>query len=153
MSTLPPIPIVDGEALSAEDQRVIALFDKLEEGQLDFLDQASKRVIELSTGMLAVLFGVIAFGNDFPPPYLVNNLLAKALIFLTLLGYIAALLAGVIAVQPKAYARSHHGLTRLRQELEKMLAYKTRWFRIGTALFFVASLLLMSLLVAIIWPA
>ena len=46
------------------DERLIALFDKLEEQQLDFLDQAGKRVIELSTGMLGLLFAVTAFGKE-----------------------------------------------------------------------------------------
>jgi len=153
MSTVTPIPIVDGKPLDEDDKRLVALFDKLEEGQLDFLDQAGKRVIELSTGMLAVLFGVTAFGNDFPPPYLVGNSPAKWLVLTTLACYIVALLAGVIAVQPKRYTRSHHGLTRLRHELEKMLDYKTRWFRIGVSVFFAGSLALTTLIVMIIWPA
>jgi uncharacterized membrane protein len=153
MSDLPPIPIVDGGELSDADKRLIALFDKLEEGQLDFLDQAGKRVIELSTAMLAVLFGVTAFGKEFPPPYLVDNTPAKSLALATLLFYLLALLAGVLAVQPRTYRRSHAGLDRLHQELVRIVTYKTRWFRVGAWLLFAGSLALAALIALIIWPA
>ena len=153
MSEPSQIPIVEGAPLDDADKRLITLFDKLEEGQLDFLDQAGKRVIELSTAMLAVLFGVTAFGKDFPPPYLAGNSAAKALAVVTLLGYLLALLAGVLAVQPRRYRRSHHGLTLLRQELERMMDTKIRWFRVGVWLLFTGSLALATLIALIILPA
>lgn len=153
MSELPPIPIVDGIGPSEADERLIALFDKLEAGQLEFLDEAAKRVIELSTAMLAVLFGVTAFGKDFPPPYLAGNTAAKWLALLTLILYLSALFAGVRAVQPRTYSRSHAGLDRLRTELEKIVAHKRRWFRIGIWLFFGGSLALAVLIMVVILPA
>lgn len=153
MSDLPPIPIVDGGELSDADKRLIALFDKLEAGQLEFLDQAGKRVIEISTAMLAVLFGVTAFGKDFPPPYLVGNAAAKWLALATLACYLLALLAGVLAVQPRRYERHHAGLDQLRQELAHIVKYKTRWFRVGVWLLFAGSLTLAALVALIIWPA
>ena len=146
MSEPSQIPIVEGAPLDDADKRLITLFDKLEEGQLDFLDQAGKRVIELSTAMLAVLFGVTAFGKDFPPPYLAGNSAAKALAVVTLLGYL-------LALQPRRYRRSHHGLTRLRQELERMMDTKIRWFRVGVWLLFTGSLALATLIALIILPA
>ena len=69
-------------------------------------EQPAQRVIELSTAMLAVLFGV------------------------------TALLAGVVAVQPRPYSRSHAGLDRLRPELEKIVAHKRWWYCAGIWLFF-----------------
>lgn len=153
MSTRPPILIIEGSELDDEDKRLIALFDKLEEGQLEFLDQAAKRVIELSTAMLAVLLAVTAFGKDFPPPYLVGNTWAKGLALATLACYVLALLAGVLAVQPRAYRRSHAGLTRLAKELERMVAYKRLWFRVGVWLIFGGSLALAALIALIILPA
>ena len=153
MSDFSPIPIVDGGELSDADKRLIALFDKLEAGQLEFLDEAGKRVIEISTAMLALLFGVTAFGKDFPPPYLVGNAAAKWLALATLGFYLLALLAGVLAVQPRTYDRSHAGLDRLRDELARIVAYKMRWFRVGVWLFFAGSLTLAALIALIIWPA
>jgi hypothetical protein len=153
MSELPPIPIVDGGELSEAEERLIALFDKLEADQLEFLDAAAKRVIELSTAMLAVLFGVTAFGKDFPPPYLAGNTPAKWLALVTLALYLLALLAGVLAVQPRTYARSHAGVDRLRKELARIVAYKRWWFRASTWLLFGGSLALAALIALVIWPA
>lgn len=153
MSDLPPIPIVNGGELSDADKRLIALFDKLEAGQLEFLDVAGKRVIEISTAMLAVLFGVTAFGKEFPPPYLVGNAVAKWLALATLACYLLALLAGVLAVQPRTYARSHAGLDQLRLELARIVQYKSRWFRVGVWLLFAGSFALAALIALIIWPA
>jgi hypothetical protein len=152
MSELPPIPVIPGGDMSEADARLVALFDKLEAGQLEFLDEAAKRVIELSTAMLAVLFGVTAFGSDFPPPYLASNTLAKWLALLTLGLYLSALFAGVHAVQPRTYARSHAGLDRLRRELEKIVAHKRWWFSAGIWLLFGGSLALVTLVVLVIWP-
>ena len=143
------IPILEGRPLEAEDVRLLALFDRLEEGQLDFLDQAGKRIVELSSAMLGILFAVAAFGKDFPPPYLKGNLLVQALSLLTLLCFVLALLAGVLAVQPRRYDRYRHNLSRLRDVLGQIVAYKTRWFRFGSGLFFAGALAL-AVLVSII---
>lgn len=135
-------PILEGEPLSAEDRRLLALFDKLEEGQLDFLDGAGKRLIELSSAMLAVLFGVTAFGDKFPPPYLAGNPRVQALAVAVLALYLLALLAGALAVAPRTYRRSRYNLSDLRRELDRLVTCKLRWFRVGLALFFAGSLAL-----------
>ena len=153
MNDLPSIPVVSGSTMSEADERLIALFDKLEEGQLEFLDQAARRVIELSTAMLAVLFGVTAFGKDFPPPYLASNVLAKGLALATLGLYLLALFAGVVAVQPRPYSRSHAGLDRLRLTLEKIVTHKRGWYCAGIWLFLGGSLALAALIVVIILAA
>lgn len=152
MTDRPPIPILAGEPLDDSDHRLIALFDKLEADQLTFLDAACKRVIELTTAMLALLFAVIAFGKDFPPSYLVGHPWAKWLMLASLALYLLAMAAGVIALNPQPYRRSRHGLTDMRTELDKMLARKFRWFRIGIRLFFGGSIALAALIVVIIWP-
>lgn len=136
------LPIVEGEPLSAEDRRLLALFDKLEEGQLDFLDGAGKRLIELSSAMLAVLFGVTAFGDKFPPAYLAGNPRVQALAVIVLACYLVTLLAGALAIAPRTYHRSRYNLSDLRRELDRLVAYKLRWFRVGLALFFAGSLAL-----------
>lgn len=144
------LPILEGEPLSAEDRRLLALFDRLEEGQLDFLDGAGKRLIELSSAMLAVLFGVTAFGDKFPPPYLAGHPRVQALAVAVLALYLLALLAGALVVAPRTYRRSRYNLSDLRRELDRLVACKLRWFRVGLGLFFAGSLalaVLVSLLV------
>jgi hypothetical protein len=146
-------PILEGEPLSAEDRRLLALFDKLEEGQLDFLDGAGKRLIELSSAMLAVLFGITASGDKFPPPYLAGSPWARPLAVAVLALYLLALLAGALAVAPRTYRRSTYNLSDLRRELERLVTYKLRWFRVGLAFFFAGSLALAILVAALVLNA
>lgn len=146
-------PIIDGEPPEDKDTRLIALFDELEKGQLTFLDEAAKRILELTTGLLAVLFAVVAFGSDFPPPYLKDNLWTQVPAILTLLLYVSAMLCAVVAVQPRDYRYYQHNLTRLREELKKITDYKSMWFRSATICFFVASLCLTALILAVIFAA
>ena len=147
-----PIPIIEGDDLSAEDKRLLAFFDKLEAEQLTYLDEAGKRVIELSTGMLALLFGVTALGKDFTAPYLTGNQPTKWLAMIALILYLLAMAAGIVAVQPHAYAVSRHGLTDKRRTLDEMLARKSLAFRTGMLLFFVASATLVLLVGFIVAP-
>jgi len=147
------IPILEGEPLSAEDKRLIALFDQLETNQIGFLDEAGKRVIELSTLMLGLLLGIAAFGDKFPPAYLAGNTTTKWLVLVTLALYLLALGAGLMAVQPRGYQRYTHNLARLAKELERIASYKTRWFRTATILFGAASLALAALVALLVWNA
>ncbi|PDV96796.1 hypothetical protein A9Q02_06125 [Candidatus Chloroploca asiatica] len=61
----------------AEQQQLAAFFAEAERKQVDFLDEAGKRIIELTTLLLGVLFTVVAFGDTYPPPYLADNILAN----------------------------------------------------------------------------
>jgi hypothetical protein len=140
-----PIPILEGDRLSAEDKRLLALFDKMESDQIEFLDAAGKRIIELSSAMLGLLFAVTAFGKDFPPPYLANNATAKQLAVATLLLYVLALLAGVFVVQPRRYARHHYNLSAMRTELDRIVRYKSHTFQVAVAIFVIGSVALASL--------
>lgn len=133
------IPMKPSAKLSPEDERLIETFDELRKGQLEFLDQAGKRVIELSTGLLGLLFAVVAFGGDFPPPYLTGNPTVQweAISVLALL--VIALLAGVITVQPRKYNFPKADLGRMRQELETILTFKSRWMKMATWAFFLGT--------------
>ena len=148
-----PPPILDGEPLSDADQRLLALFDELEKNQLTFLDEASKRLIELTTALLGVLFAVTAFGDKFPPPYLLGNRPAQTAAALTLALYLLAMVCGVISLWPRFYARHTHNLTRLRQELRKITGHKSRWYNIGSVLFVLGSACLAGLIATVIFSA
>ncbi len=63
-----PIPV--GQPPSEEDRQLAAFFQQLEHEQLTFLDEAGKRIAELCTALLGVLFAVLALGGTFPPPLL-----------------------------------------------------------------------------------
>jgi hypothetical protein len=148
-----PIPIMEGESLSDEERRLIALLERLEAGQLDFLDDAGKRLAELSAIMLGVVFGVTAFGDVFPPAYLTSVPAAKWLTLAGLLLYLASLSASLMAVQPRSYRRFTHNLSAARRELERIIAYKSRWLSAAGLLFFGGSALLACLVVLLLWTA
>jgi len=95
------IPNLPSRPPDPETLRIQAIFDELRKNQLTFLNEAGKRVIELSTGMLAVLYAVVAFGEDFPPPYLENDLGAQIMAVVTLVFFFLALVAGFLCVQPQ----------------------------------------------------
>jgi len=146
-------PTYEGQPLSDSDKRLVALFDELEKKQIDFLDEAEKRIIELTTGLLGVLFAVTAFGDKFPPPYLAGNRPAQWAAVVTLALYIAAMLCGVVTLWPRSYRRYHHNLTRLGEELENITRHKSRWFTFASGLFVLGSLSLAVLIGAVIFSA
>ncbi len=143
------IPNLPPSAPKAEQVRLKATFDELRKNQLTFLDEAGKRVIEMSTGMLGILFAVVAFGKDFPPPYL-QNPLAQALAVLALALFFLALLAGFVCVQPREYRDYPDNLTGMRDELAKHTRWKARWFRAGSILFGLGAFCLACLIAKII---
>ena len=110
---LPQIPIQDSQEPSEEGQQLVTIFTEMENKQLDFLDGSGKSIIERIATMLAVLFAVTAFGSNFPPAYLKGNLLAKVLVVVTLLLYLAAMGSGLWAIQPRYYRRYLYNVSRL----------------------------------------
>jgi hypothetical protein len=144
MSSQPPI--LDGKPLSEEQIRLNVLFDEMKKNQLTFLDEAGKRVVELSTGLLGVLFAVTAFGKDFPPPYLKANPNSQWLAIAVLAIFILALLFGVLTVQPRNYGYYEYNLTRMRKELDKIVVYKSFCMQVATWAFFGGTLLLAVLI-------
>ena len=145
--------ILQGERPSSADKQLIAMFDDLEKGQIDFLDQTAKRIIELCTGLLSVLFAVSAFGDKFPPPYLHGNAQSKLLVIGILAFYMLAMLAGLVAILPREYRRFEHNLTEMRRELNRIVKYKATWMRVAAILFVLGSLALAVLIATIIFAA
>ena len=144
------IPLAEDVGQDDGDRRLLDLLDKLEADQMNFLDEAGKRVVELSTVMLGLLFAILALGDQFPPAWLVQQPLNQYLAVAALVLYLLALGAGVIAVQPRQYKGYRANLTRMRQEVERMIGHKRRWFVAGTWLLALASLCLAVLAALII---
>ncbi len=136
-----------------QQKRVIALFADIESKQPDFLDQSAKSIIERVATFLAVLFGVTAFGSNFPPAYLKDNTTAKVFIIITLALYLAATASGMWAIQPRKYQLYENNLTGMREELDRLISRKVLWLRVAGILFALGSLALAGLIVAIIAKA
>jgi len=147
------IPMQPGEPLSEADQRLSALFAEMDKNQFEFLDQAGKRIIELSTALLGVLFAVTAFGDTFPPPYLVNAPFTQWLGVGVLGALVLALLCGVLTVQPRRYTHYESNLTEMRREWAGLFAAKAKWMRRAHWLFFAGAGLLALLIGALLLSA
>lgn len=147
------IPIEDGEPIKETDERLIAFWDQVEQDQIKFLDEAGKRIIDLITLLLGILFGVVAFGDKFPPPYLDDNLLAQILTLVVLGLFAASLILALVVVQPRKYPRYRHNLTEMRAVLNQILDHKCRWLKIAGILFGLGSLVFAGLIGILILSA
>ena len=145
------IPMLPTERPTDEQKRLVTLFADMESKQLDFLDKSGKSLIERIATFLVVLFGVTAFGSNFPPAYLKGNLPAKVLVIITLILYLAAMGAGIWAIQPRYYRHYTYNVSRLGKELEKITKHKMFWLRVAGILFVLGSVALAVLIVSIIW--
>ena len=149
----PQPPILEGRRPTAEEERLVEVFTELQKKQLEFLDEAAKRIIELVTALLGLLFAVIAFGDDFPPPYLAGNTVAKTMGIVALGCYLLALLVSLWAVQPRNYKRYDHNLKGMRAVLQQMISDKARPVVVAGVLFGIGSATLAILIASIIWQA
>ena len=125
-----------GGALSEEDRRLIQRFQDLEQRQLVSLDAAGQRVIELTSLLLGLLFAALAFGDDFPPPYLAGHALAQGVAVAALLCFLGAILFGLRAVQPRSFAAYRHNLSAMARELDRLMGTKSLAVRIAGWFFF-----------------
>jgi hypothetical protein len=140
-----------GELATDSEKRLNELFDEMDKKQLDFLDQAGKRIIELCTGLLGILFAVTAFGKDFPPPYLKDNILTQLLLTGVLVLLVGSLLCAVRTVQPRKYKFYEHNLTEMRAEWVKLFTHKSTWLTWANWLFFAGTLLLAVAIIVLIF--
>jgi len=145
------VPIEDSEEPSEEGRQTASIIADMRSKQLNFLDESGKSVIERIATFLAILFAVTAFSNNFPPAYLKGNLPAKIMVIITLVLYLAAMGAGILAVQPRNYNISLYNMTRAAKELGKITSYKMRWLRVAGVLFALGCLSLAVLIISIIW--
>lgn len=143
------IPV--GAEFGSEESKVAAFFQQLEYEQLSLLDEAGKRVAELSVALLGILFAVLAFGGTFPPPLLISLPMARPLVLGSVLLLFFALLVSILAIRPRSYRRYRYNLTQMQQELERMVAFKSFWVGAASVLFVLGCLGLVSLVSMIIW--
>ncbi|GHO47568.1 hypothetical protein [Ktedonospora formicarum] len=145
-----PVEIQDTQDLSEEGKQLVQIFTDMKSKQLEFLDEASKSLIERIATFLAVLFAVTAFSNNFPPPYLKGNMPAKIMVILTLILYLLAMAAALLASQPRLYTIPRYNVTEMGKRLQNITTYKMRRLRLAGILFALGSLALAILIITII---
>ena len=148
----PMIPMLSAEPPTDEHKRLVALFSDMESKQLEFLDGAGKSIIERIATLLAVVFAVMAFGGNFPPKYLVGHAWTKVMVFAVLACYLLSMGLGMLAIQPRSYDLYREHVTRMRRELERMIAWKKRWVFWAGILFALGTAALAVLIALIILP-
>lgn len=117
-----------------EDQRLAALFARLEQESLDNLEKGGRELIQLVTGMLTIIFGVLALGGKEAAAALSLPLplgLAAASLVLLLITLIAAL----DVVLPGAYRVRDASLSDRAAAYDKMLRRKSEGLRAAAICF------------------
>lgn len=135
---------VESSPLTTDDERLEKLFDEMESGSLETLENAARQIITLSTALLGAFFGLLAFKDA--PVYL-GFLEIKIIGAGALLAFLAALFFALRAVSPKRYDFPRASLTAKRRALDEMLQRKhgaVNWaswiFGIGALLMLAAAL-------------
>ena len=157
MSDQHQIPIYDEETETKEQQekkqRLRNIFADLEKKQPDVLDDTAKSIIERIATFLAILFGVITLGSNFPPKYLLNNPWEKYLVLSILLCYLVAMAMAMWALHPRNYSEYLYNISRLETEWQRIIKRKKRWTQYAGILFAIGTVLLAVLILVIIWPS
>lgn len=128
-------PIEKGRKPTLEEERLVAIFAEIESKQLELLDQSAKRIIELVTALLGIVVAVSSFSDNFPPPYLANNFLARYMGVTALSCYIGALLTAMWTMQPGNYRNYRYNLSGMREVLDKIIKTKSFRLRLSGILF------------------
>jgi len=139
-----------GLPIGDQQKNLLTIFSTIQTGQLNFLDLAGKRIIELSTGLLALLFTIISIGDKFPSENIQNNYASKILILIALALYLLAILAGIITIQPKKYIYQEYNLSSMKLTLSEIIRFKSLWMKMASLLFFLGSLALTLLIYMLI---
>lgn len=142
MSGAPPrgpdamVAVVDlGERLpTPEEVQLLTFFDTAEAKSLEALEAAARQIITLVTGLLGLVFGVLALNQADLPGELAGPLVV-ALALLTLLGLAAALFAALAVVIPQRHDLRAGSLDDRRLLYGRLLASKSNRLYAATVAF------------------
>lgn len=136
--------VVASSNLTESDERLEKLFDEMESGSLETLENAARQIITLSTALLGAFFGLLAFKDS--PAYL-DFVEIKVVGALALTSFLLSLFLALRAVSPRRYEFPQASLTAKRKALDEMLKRKqgsvvwASWmFGIGALLMLAAAL-------------
>ena len=133
--------VVESLRLTPEDERLDKLFDEMEQGSLNTLEDAARLLITLSTTLLGAFFGLLAFKDA--PSYL-KFVDVKVLGILASGSFFVSLLFALLAVSPRHYNFARASLTEKRQMLDQMLQRKYGAVNWAAWLFGLGALLMLA---------
>ena len=137
---------VESSALEDGDEKLFQFFQEIQKDSLKTLEEAGRQIISLSTTLLGLFFGVLAFASS--PAYLAFHEI-KFLGAFSAGALLAGLFFALDVVMPRMIQIPQSDLTEMRATLEKLYRRKSRsleWAQIafgcGT-LFFVGMILVL----------
>ncbi|MFN3763627.1 MAG: hypothetical protein ACK4WK_10580 [Anaerolineae bacterium] len=140
-------PAVESAPLSPADERLVAYFQDLEQKSLDTLEGAARQLITLTTTLLGLFFGVLAFKDN--PRYL-EIPAVRALGGLAAGFYVLALFLALDVVMPRRLEVPTANLTAMRQLLRALFHRKSRSLRWAQVAFALGTLALLALIILLL---
>ena len=137
-------------APTPEEESLQVWFSEQERDPTKNLEEAARQIIQLVTGLYAVVFGILAFAADPLPAYLAKTsvqLLGASVV----LGYLVALLAALVVVVPSAYRYARTSQTQRQQVFAALMQRKSAALRVALIAFGVASVAFAALFVLVVF--
>jgi hypothetical protein len=147
-------PEVVGVREETEAEKALAeYFEKLALASPDTLEAAARTVLGLVTGLLGVLFGVLAVASDPLPGYLRSPLM-RGLGAVTVAALLVSLVGALGVVLPRRIRVSSARPDQQARAFRRMLGRKSRWltvtvFAFGLGLVTLGASLIVALLTAV----
>lgn len=133
----PDVIEVTSRPFTAGDERLVKLFDELENQSMETLESAARQIVTLSTTLLAAFFGLLSLKDA---PAFLGFLEVKIIAAAALLGFILALAFALTAILPRHYEFSYADLSAKRAALKTMLSIKRNGVWISGIIFGVSVL-------------
>lgn len=135
------------------ERKLVAIFQEFELKQIGLLEENGKRVIELASVLLGLIFGIAAFGDKFPPGYISDEAVSKVILIGTIVCYLIAMVMGAWTIYPRKYSHFTNNLTEMRSELNKIIHNKVGSLKLAGLFFVLATSGLVTLVILIVLEA
>ena len=136
--------------LLPDEQRLLQIFDKIEESSLDHLDEGARQIIQLVTALYGVIFGVLALGAEKMGAEL-HRPLVLVLGIAAVLAFLVALLAAAWAVLPQPYYYRSANLTDKKARYTQMIEHKSRTLYVAFVAFAFGAILFALLVIGMLY--
>jgi hypothetical protein len=142
MSTENGLSVTESSVETENGEEIQRFIDELELGQLESMEGAARRLFEVITALLALVFAAIAFGADFPPAYVRAGPIGPMLLLIILVLFLLAMSLAWSCQRPLLYSRFRDDPSGMRAALDKAERRKIRGLRWAGRIFWLGSIAL-----------
>ena len=128
------IVVVNVRAETEEEKKLREWLEQQRLGSLDNLEAAARLLVGLVTGLLGVLFTVLAIASDKPPAYLQRGDI-RALGAVSVVALLIGLLAALVVVLPRPVTFTPSRPATESVAFEEILDRKKRWLQTAVITF------------------